>query len=283
MLLSFFSTGPLEQQEEKEDELFWNQDALKEEENNDNYVEEAEVADQFDSYFDEDEPEPDEEGENDAEERTVRKSTRTAVIVRQAERDAIRAALQATMKPIKWKKEGEEKGMTQEEMLSEAAQTDPKKVVCAVTELPANFVSNIVLKMALEAKNLPVNVYVGMRYRYPFTEEAVQQLDQMEECIYLIMQKLKDTGVGNDHTLAYQSQVGPVQWLKPYSDEVLVELGQKGVKESPGGSSQGRVPALNCTSSFITDLADAVLEALPAATIIYSARKISDEDDNDFL
>ncbi|KAJ0014467.1 hypothetical protein Pint_21348 [Pistacia integerrima] len=124
MLLSFFSTGPLEQQEEKEDELFWNQDALKEEENNDNYVEEAEVADQFDSYFDEDEPEPDEEGENDTEER-------------QAERDTIRAALQATMKPIKCKKEGEEKGMTQEEMPSEAAQTDPKKVVCAVTELPA--------------------------------------------------------------------------------------------------------------------------------------------------
>lgn len=31
-------------------------------------------------------------------ERTVRKSTRTSVIVRQAERDAIHAALQATMK-----------------------------------------------------------------------------------------------------------------------------------------------------------------------------------------
>jgi hypothetical protein len=31
-------------------------------------------------------------------ERIVRKSTRTSVIVRQAERDAIRAALQATMK-----------------------------------------------------------------------------------------------------------------------------------------------------------------------------------------
>jgi hypothetical protein len=27
-----------------------------------------------------------------------------------------------------------------------------------------------------------------------------------------------------------QSRVGPVQWLKPYTDEVLVDLGQKGVK-----------------------------------------------------
>lgn len=27
-----------------------------------------------------------------------------------------------------------------------------------------------------------------------------------------------------------QSRVGPVQWLKPYTDEVIVELGQQGVK-----------------------------------------------------
>jgi ferrochelatase len=54
--------------------------------------------------------------------------------------------------------------------------------------------------------------------------------DQMEDCIDLIMQELKARGFDNDHTLAYQSRVGPVQWLKPYTDEVLVELGQKGVK-----------------------------------------------------
>lgn len=35
---------------------------------------------------------------DDGGERMIRKSTRTSVIVRQAERDAIRAALQATMK-----------------------------------------------------------------------------------------------------------------------------------------------------------------------------------------
>jgi hypothetical protein len=42
----------------------------------------------------------------------------------------------------------------------------------------------LALKMALEAKGLTSNVYVGMRYWFPFTEEAVQQvrpytLDQM--------------------------------------------------------------------------------------------------------
>lgn len=164
-------------EEIEEDEMFWNQDALKEEVDDVNYEEEPEVADEFDSDFADDESEPDDEAQNIAEdrlpmkkrlifpgktmkkkkkvlsklekdpeiekspdttiqpehhdapddgegERTVRKSTRTSVIVRQAERDAIRAATQATMKPVKKKKEGEEKRMTQEEMLLEAAQTE---------------------------------------------------------------------------------------------------------------------------------------------------------------
>ncbi|KAK2437798.1 hypothetical protein P8452_33640 [Trifolium repens] len=168
--------------EVQQDELFWSQDALKEEDEDDNYQEEAEIADEFDSDFDQDEPEPDEEQpqidadermkkkrlvypgktlakkkkkkktlsnldnksskndddddnnknnttedqhDDDAKEIMIRKSTRTSVIVRQAERDAIRAAIQATSKPvIKRKKEGEEKKMSQEEMLLEAAQTE---------------------------------------------------------------------------------------------------------------------------------------------------------------
>nr|XP_043632420.1 SWR1 complex subunit 2 [Erigeron canadensis]XP_043632421.1 SWR1 complex subunit 2 [Erigeron canadensis]XP_043632422.1 SWR1 complex subunit 2 [Erigeron canadensis]XP_043632423.1 SWR1 complex subunit 2 [Erigeron canadensis]XP_043632424.1 SWR1 complex subunit 2 [Erigeron canadensis] len=181
----------------EEDNEFWNQEALKEEEDDTNYVEENEAVDVFDSDFDEDEPEAEEETDNEPDDRkrprkrliypgkprsappvkqrmsfpgkelpkkkkmkvlsepdssngddtnpeqskstpqedhdvnddtevekTTRKSTRTAVVVRQAERDANRAALQATMKPIKRKKEGEEKKMTQEEMLLEAAQTE---------------------------------------------------------------------------------------------------------------------------------------------------------------
>ncbi|KAF3447509.1 hypothetical protein FNV43_RR12695 [Rhamnella rubrinervis] len=264
------------------------------------------------------------------------------------------------------------------------------------------------LKMALEAKNIPANVYVGMRYWYPFTEEAIQQIkrdritrlvvlplypqfsisttgssirvlqnvfrkdahlsrlpvsiikswyqregyvksmsdlivkelesfhepaevmiffsahgvpvsyvedagdpykDQMEECIYLIMQELKARGVKNEHILAYQSRVGPVQWLKPYTDEVIFELGQKGVKSllavpisfvsehietleeidmeykelalESGIQNWGRVPALNCTSSFITDLAEAVIEALPSATALTTSTSTSEVDDHD--
>ncbi|KAI3468142.1 hypothetical protein Pfo_024805 [Paulownia fortunei] len=266
------------------------------------------------------------------------------------------------------------------------------------------------LKLALEAKEVPANVYVAMRYWHPFTEEAVHQIkrdritrlvvlplypqysisttgssirvlrdmfrddahlsrlpvaiiqswyqregyiksmadliekelqifpnreetmiffsahgvpvsyvedagdpykDQMEECIFLIMQELKSRGISNDHTLAYQSRVGPVQWLKPYTDEVLVELGQQGVKSllavpvsfvsehietleeidmeykelalESGIVNWGRVPALNCTSTFITDLADAVLEALPSAMAISSSNTTSDEAENDLV
>ncbi|XP_062023764.1 ferrochelatase-1, chloroplastic-like [Rosa rugosa] len=32
------------------------------------------------------------------------------------------------------------------------------------------------LKMALESKDMPVNVYVGMRYWFPFTEEVFHQI-----------------------------------------------------------------------------------------------------------
>uniref|UniRef100_A0A2N9I9L7 Reverse transcriptase zinc-binding domain-containing protein n=1 Tax=Fagus sylvatica TaxID=28930 RepID=A0A2N9I9L7_FAGSY len=87
------------------------------------------------------------------------------------------------------------------------------------------------------------------------------------------------------------SRVGPVEWLKPYTDETIVELGQKGVKSllavpisfvsehietleeidveykelalRSGIEKWGRVPALGCEPTFISDLADAVIESLP--------------------
>ena len=37
----------------------------------------------------------------------------------------------------------------------------------------------------------------------------------------LIMQELQRRGVPNRHTLAYQSRVGPVEWLKPYTDDSI--------------------------------------------------------------
>ncbi|GAQ89635.1 ferrochelatase [Klebsormidium nitens] len=114
---------------------------------------------------------------------------------------------------------------------------------------------------------------------------------EMEECIALITQELEDRGVDNKYTLAYQSRVGPVEWLKPYTDETIKKLGKEGVKSllavpisfvsehietleeidveyrelalASGIVHWGRVPALGVEPMFIDDLADAVLEALP--------------------
>lgn len=125
-----------------------------------------------------------------------------------------------------------------------------------------------------------------------YVEEAGDPYRQeMEECVDLIMDELKLRGVDNRHTLAYQSRVGPVEWLKPYTDTTIELLGQTGVKsllavpisfvsehietleeidmeyrelaEESGITNWGRVPALGVNPVFIRDMADAVLESLP--------------------
>ncbi|DBB00443.1 TPA: Ferrochelatase-2, chloroplastic [Trebouxia sp. C0006] len=125
-----------------------------------------------------------------------------------------------------------------------------------------------------------------------YVEEAGDPYkEEMEQCISLIMQELQRRRISNHHTLAYQSRVGPVQWLQPYTDVTIRELGANGVKSllavpvsfvsehietleeidmeyrelahESGIQNWGRVPALNTNPVFIDDLAEAVLEALP--------------------
>ncbi|CAN6442404.1 unnamed protein product [Victoria cruziana] len=133
--------------------------------------------------------------------------------------------------------------------------------------------------------------------------------EQMEDCVSLIMSELRSRKVMNDHTLAYQSRVGPVEWLKPYTDEVIVELGQKGVKNllvvpvsfvsehietleemdmeykelalESGVKNWRRVPALGCKPEFISDLADAAIEALPLSKAMYSPKVADQRNDPD--
>ena len=45
-----------------------------------------------------------------------------------------------------------------------------------------------------------------------------------------------------------------------------IDMEYKELALESGVENWGRVPALGCTSTFITDLADAVIEALPSAT-----------------
>ena len=125
-----------------------------------------------------------------------------------------------------------------------------------------------------------------------YVEEAGDHYQQhIEACTDLIMTELaRQLGHGNPFTLAYQSRVGPVEWLQPYTDEALVELGEQGVKElvvvpisfvsehietleeidieyreiatEAGITTFRRVPALDTYPTFIRGLADLVQLAM---------------------
>ncbi|MBD2253560.1 ferrochelatase [Nostoc parmelioides] len=121
-----------------------------------------------------------------------------------------------------------------------------------------------------------------------YVEEAGDPYQQeIEECTALIMQTLNRP---NPHTLAYQSRVGPVEWLQPYTEDALKELGAQGVKdlvvvpisfvsehietlqeidieyreiaEEAGIHNFRRVPAPNTHPVFIRALANLVIDAL---------------------
>ncbi len=110
---------------------------------------------------------------------------------------------------------------------------------------------------------------------------------QTEETVKLIVQSLDRP---NQHSLSYQSRVGPVEWLKPYTEETINELAARGVKsllvvpvsfisehietlqeieleyrevaEAAGIHDFRRAKALNINKTFINDLAELVIENL---------------------
>ena len=126
-----------------------------------------------------------------------------------------------------------------------------------------------------------------------YVEEAGDPYQQeIEECTELIMRRLNRS---NPHTLAYQSRVGPVEWLKPYTEEAILELAEQGVKtlvvvpvsfvsehietleeidieyreiaEEAGIHNFQRVPALNTHPVFIQELSDMVVNAMNAPSL----------------
>ena len=126
-----------------------------------------------------------------------------------------------------------------------------------------------------------------------YVEEAGDPYQQqIEDCTALIMQTLNRP---NPYTLAYQSRVGPVEWLQPYTEDAIQELGAQGVKdllvvpisfvsehietlqeidieyrevaEHSGIHNFRRVPALNTHPLFIEALAELALEALNSPNI----------------
>ena len=117
---------------------------------------------------------------------------------------------------------------------------------------------------------------------------------EIETCAALIMQKLNRS---NPYKLAYQSRVGPVEWLQPYTEAAIAELAEQGVKElvvvpisfvsehietleeidmeyreiaeQAGIETFARVPAPDTDPAFIQALADIVLKALSDKPILF--------------
>ena len=115
-------------------------------------------------------------------------------------------------------------------------------------------------------------------------------------CSKLILEQLRQQlGHNNPFTLAYQSRVGPVEWLKPYTEDALQELGEQGVKDlvvvpisfvsehietleeididyrelatAAGVKNFRRVPALDTDPAFIAALTDLVEQAMAETAI----------------
>ena len=134
-----------------------------------------------------------------------------------------------------------------------------------------------------------------------YVEEAGDPYQaEIEACTRLIMKTLSRP---NAHTLAYQSRVGPVEWLKPYTEEALQELGVEGVKnllvvpisfvsehietlqeidieyrevaEEAGITNFLRVPALNTHTLFIDALADLVTHSLKEPPVTFKHENVS--------
>jgi ferrochelatase len=129
-----------------------------------------------------------------------------------------------------------------------------------------------------------------------YVEEAGDPYQQeMEACTSAIMQTLNRP---NDYTLAYQSRVGPVEWLQPYTDEAIADLAAKGISElvvvpisfvsehietleeidieyrevaeAAGIQTFARVPAPDTNPTFIQALADLVMQALNRPNISFA-------------
>lgn len=127
--------------------------------------------------------------------------------------------------------------------------------------------------------------------------------EQIKDCVAKISELLPTPDDKVHIHLSYQSRVGPIEWLRPYTDDVLPDLGAKGVKnivvvpisfvsehietleeidmeyrelaEESGIVNWRRCPALNTDATFIRDMADMVAEALEEPSLSVTEACIS--------
>lgn len=188
-------------------------------------------------------------------------------------------------------------------LLEQMWKTDPKLQQIEYTVIPswykqAGYLKAMAELIAQELDQLPnpseAHIFFSAHgVPKSYVEEAGDPYQQeIEECTELIMRTLNRP---NAYTLAYQSRVGPVEWLQPYTEDAIQELGAKGIQNlvvvpisfvsehietlqeidieyrelalEAGIHNFRRVPALNTHPTFIRALADLVVNALKSPNL----------------
>ena len=162
-----------------------------------------------------------------------------------------------------------------------------KTICCYPTE--SNFIASHVSLIKKTLQNIENNNFKLIFSAHGLPESKIKKGDpyqwHVEETVKEIMSKLKTENL--DHVISYQSRVGPMKWIGPFTDaeiikyskekkgivivpvafvsehsETLVELDieYKKLAEKNGCTFYKRVPALGIEENFIKGLAELVLQ-----------------------
>jgi ferrochelatase len=116
-----------------------------------------------------------------------------------------------------------------------------------------------------------------------YVTEGDPYLEQTKKTVELVMDRL---GRRNPYQLSFQSKIGPVKWLEPFTSDVITKLGKEGIEDvlvvpisfvsehietlyeldilfkkvaaDAGVKNFRRVPALNSDATFVRALAEIV-------------------------
>ena len=162
-----------------------------------------------------------------------------------------------------------------------------KTICCYPTE--SNFIASHVSLIKKTLQNIENNNFKLIFSAHGLPESKIKKGDpyqwHVEETVKEIISKLKTENL--DHVISYQSRVGPMKWIGPFTDaeiikyskekkgivivpvafvsehsETLVELDieYKKLAEKNGCTFYKRVPALGIEENFIKGLAELVLQ-----------------------
>ena len=163
-----------------------------------------------------------------------------------------------------------------------------KIVCCYPTE--KNFIESHANLIKKTIKNLENNNFKLLFSAHGLPENKIKKGDpyqwQVEQTVERIMRKLRDDNL--DHIISYQSRVGPLKWIGPSTDEMIIKYSKenkgivivpvafvsehsetlveldieyKKLAEKNGCSFYKRVPALGVEENFIKGLSELVLQA----------------------